>query len=261
MWLPSIANATTARLTVTPLSFTVTLLSKGEKMALERAVRLARKAHHGRLLLMNFWAPNCAFLVILKLLCKDSLTYIFECPFIVKTGVAMLCPVAEHSWGDDAVGVYGDEANDGLCSDSVEYAALAVFFTVAFILLCTYRRYFLAWVLGFYSFLNLAFGAIVIRNASFNVLALLFNSRQVTMPAVTCVTAGLYLYLQSTYLITKFLTILYGAFVSTAASQYMLEADSSTYFFCDVFGIVLAMVWAFSSYRIGLGDSDRGSKA
>tara|TARA_Y100000592_G_scaffold60846_1_gene95105 strand:+ start:1359 stop:1892 length:534 start_codon:yes stop_codon:yes gene_type:complete len=176
----------------------------------------------------------------------------------------MLCGSASSRWGKGAVGVYGDHANSGLCSDGAEYTACTVFAFMAVVLLCLpgYRLYVLPWLLFAFSFLNLAFGQIVVRDGNFDAVSLMFNSRQLTMPLIifalcstfTCITsfsswcAGMGI---------RAITFLYTATVSYAAWRYDLKHDNPIFTGVDAAGIGLSFLYAVSIASVASVDSGK----
>lgn len=157
--------------------------------------------------------------------------------------------------------MYGDDANGGICSDAVEYAAVAFALSGSAALLCINLRFVIPWMLFSFSMLNLAFGAIVIRDRNFNSSALIFNSRQFTMPAVVYTLSALYLCNGARLIFVRISTIFYGVVVSGTAAQYALSHDDRIFLVTDAGGIVLAAVWAISSYRTSLQEEFGESKA
>ena len=173
----------------------------------------------------------------------------------------MLCDDTPSEWGHGEIGIYGDNALTGLCSDATEYAVLSFFGSVFVVVLCLLPQYVLAWALASVSTLHLWFGAIVLKTHNYNVRAMLFNSRQITMPALVFVLVGLHDWFGRQHKIVRLVSVGYSAFVGSVAAQYQLEATNVLYQYADIMGIVLAVTWAFSTRILAQSNLSDGSKA
>lgn len=165
----------------------------------------------------------------------------------------MLCDGASE-WGNGPVGIYGDNSGSGLCSDGAEYTFAivgAIIFTAG-LCIADLRRFALPWLLFAYSTLNLIYGQIVVRGDNLRPVALLLNSRQITMPLVVYTLCFVYLCITRMdalciRLMVRLLSALYTAMVSYAAARYDLHADATLFEAIDGFGMALSLVYAATS--------------